>query len=207
MNNPKILWEKLAKKNSRYYINSDNGKNITEEEFRESGRQDCLKYIIEDYLIIGRFHLKECSLLEIGCGTGRMTEFLAGYFGEVYAVDISNRMINQAFDRLVGYENVNFWETDGEEIPLEDNTVSIAFSYLVFQHMKTKKMVESNFREVYRILKPGGLFKVRVRTDKTDLKHWWAGVSCDEAFPVSIGFKLLKKEQVEDYGLWLWLQK
>lgn len=199
MNNQKQLWDKLAKENSRYYINSDLGREITEKEFRESGERDYKKYILDDELIeLGGI------FLEIGCGIGRMTEFIAKDF-QVIGIDISSEMIRMAQGRL---KNIDFMETNGRIILVPENSVDIAFSYLVFQHIKTKEMVESNFREVYRVLKPKGLFKVRVRTDKLkSMKPWWAGIACDETYPISIGFKLLKKEKVGNYALWLWLEK
>ena len=36
------------------------------------------------------------SVLEIGCGAGRLTRALANFFGEVYAVDISGEMVKRA---------------------------------------------------------------------------------------------------------------
>jgi len=195
----KQLWDKLAKKNSRYYIQSGFGKGITEEQFRQSGKEDYEKYVASDPLMksYGVF-------LEIGCGTGRMTEFINKKY-DVVATDISEEMINQAKNRLDG---IYFLVTDGETLPIPSESIDIVFSYLVFQHMKTMEMVESNFREAYRVLKPGGLFKVRVRIDKIDsMDPWWAGVTCDESYPLSIGFKLLKEEKVGNYGKWLWLAK
>jgi len=207
MNDQKRLWENLAKKNSRYYINSDYGKEISEDKFRESGKRDYIKYISMDSLISERM-TPHTILLDIGCGSGRMTEFMAEDFYETIGIDISREMINQARERLEDITNVKFIESDGENIPLPNESIGMAFSYLVFQHMKTREMVESNFREVYRILKPGGLFKVRVRIDKLDsMESWWSGVYCDEMYPISIGFKLLKREEVGNYGLWLWLEK
>jgi ubiquinone/menaquinone biosynthesis C-methylase UbiE len=197
-NKQKQIWDDLARKNTKYYINTDLGQRITEEQFRDSGAYDYKRLIWDDPLIEfgGTF-------LEIGCGNGRMTEFIAKQF-IVIPIDISSVMITQAKKRL---PDIPFYETDGYTIPVKDNVVDIAFSYIVFQHFKTQEMVESNFNEVYRVLKPGGIFKVLVRTDNVDLEKWWGGVTSDETYPVSIGFKLLKKEQVEDYGLWLWLQK
>lgn len=197
----KKLWDKLAKENSRYYINSDKGKGITEEEFRLSGRKDTIDLINKDPLI----HKIDGTFLELGCGNGRMTEHISIWHKFVLGIDISGEMIRQARERL---PNVYFAETDGYTLPFADSSINIAFSYLVFQHFKSQEMVESNFDEVYRVLKPGGIFKVRVRTDKIDsMDKWWAGVTADEKYPVSIGFKLLKKEKVEHYGKWLWLKK
>ena len=203
-NKQKQLWEKLAKKNAKYYINSDYGKGINNDKFRESGWNDFVRLIESDELIE-----KNQSILEIGCGTGRMTEFMPRFFNYVVGTDISGEMIKQAKHRIAG---IDFIETDGYTLPLDDNYFDIVFSYLVFQHMKTKEMVKSNFKEVFRVLKPGGIFKVRLRIDQVDnMNKWWAGVTYTEkeaiALSEHIGFGVIKTEQVEDYGVWLWLIK
>ena len=223
MNKLKALWDKLAKENSMYYINTDKGKRITEEQFRESGRKDYLKYIIEDRFIVGRFTLSEVTILEIGVGTGRIAEFMAEDFHHVIGIDISGEMIKQGKKRLGlkdttgeinegGFvEGIELIETDGRTIPLPANCIDIAFSYLVFQHIKDRKMVEKNFEEVYRVLKPKGMFKVRIRSDKVNLNKWWGGVEYTEQsigkLIKRIGFELLKTEPVGNYGFWLWLEK
>jgi len=205
----KSLWDELAKENSLYYINSDKGRKITEQEFRQSGERDYVEHIIDDEVILNKFpNLTDLVILDLGCGIGRMTEFMARDFKLVLGTDISGEMIEQGQRRLERLNNVQLLETNGYIIPLPDNIVDFVFSYLVFQHMKEIEQIEENFREVYRILRPEGLFKVRVRTDKLQsMSPWWAGVDCDEKVALSVGFKLLKKEEVGNYGLWLWLEK
>lgn len=202
MDKQKKLWEKLAKENSKYYVASFTGKAITEKQFITSGREDYKKYILFDDDI-----KTDGICLEIGCGIGRMTGLMAGIFREVIGIDISGEMIRQGKTRLKNFKNIKLVETDGERIPLPDNSIKFAFSYLVFQHFKTKEMIENNFKEVYRVLKPDGLFKVLLRSDKVDVNTWWGGVDCDESIPLNLGFNLLKKEKVKNYGLWLWLTK
>lgn len=207
MNDEKQLWEQLAKSNPRYYINSDYGKGITEEKFRLSGERDTKRHITNDKLIKpgGVF-------VEIGCGSGRMTEFIAPSFEEVWGIDISGEMIRLAKERLKDFKNIRFIETDGATIPIQSNKADVVFSYLVFQHMKDKAIVEKNFSEAYRVLKPEGLFKVRIRTDELDnMKRWWSGVNYTEETAHEmynrIGFSLIKLQHVDHYGLWLWLTK
>jgi len=204
--NLKKLWDKLAKENSKYYINSDHGKKISEEDFKISGFNDYHALIKGDSLL---FKKAGGTLLEIGCGTGRMTEFIEDDFN-VIGIDISGEMIKLAWERL-GLNGPIFAETNGYKIPLPDNSIDVAFSYLVFQHMKERKMVESNFKEVYRVLKPGGIFKVRIRTDKVDVDRWWGGVEYTEQsigeLIQEIGYKLIRTEPVEHYGLWVWIKK
>ncbi len=203
----KTLWERLAKENSKYYINSDKGRKITDEEFRKSGEVDYKRLILDDPMIDSRE-----SILDLGCGTGRMTEFMAKDFKQVIGVDISGEMIKQGKERLKGINNIQLFETNGNIIPLPDNSVDIAFSYIVFQHIKTHEMVLNNFKEVFRVLKQWGLFKVLVRADRPDnMEAWWNGVSYDEdtigGLCVSSGFNLLKLEYVKNYAIWLWMEK
>jgi len=211
MNDLKTIWDTLAKKNSRYYINTDKGQDITEKQFRESGRDDVVNHILDDELFNDRF-FKNGTILEIGCGTGRMTEFMAREFKTVIGIDISGEMIRQAKDRLKDSTNVELMETNGSSIPLPDNSVDYAFSYLVFQHIKTRNMVEKNFGEVSRVLKPGRMFKVLLRTDEQkDVTPWWSGVHYDEELLRELcqrmGFSVVKLKYVRFFAMWVWVQK
>lgn len=206
-NDQKQLWEKLAKKNSRYYINSDKGKDITEEQFRESGEQAYKLFIAGDKLVKGK-----SAILDFGCGTGRLTEFMAKDFERVIGVDISSSMIAQGKNRLKDLKNVEFLETDGNLIQLPDKSVDFVFSYLVFQHIKNRQMVENAFKEIFRILNKKGIFKVLLRSDKQqNMSSWWSGVEYNEKTAKKLyektGFKLLKIEYREKHAFWLWLEK
>lgn len=207
MNRQKDLWENLAQKNPRYYINSDYGRGITEGQFRKSGESAYEKLIAQDKLLKGRE-----SILDFGCGTGRLTEFMAKDFKKVIGVDISATMICRGKDRLKNLKNVELIEIDGASIPLPDRSVDIVFAYLVFQHIKERFMVENAFKEIYRVLKPKGIFKVLLRSDKQkDMNRWWSGVDYnEESIKIvyeKIGFTLLKTEYTDKYAFWLWLQK
>lgn len=207
MQDQKQLWEKLATENSKYYINSDNGRGITEEQFRESGKNAYKKYITEDELINNKK-----TIVDFGCGTGRLTEFMAKDFETVTGLDISRTMIAQGENRLRELKNVKLLETNGKTIPLPDNFIDLVFSYLVFQHIKTRSMVKNTFKEIYRILKPQGVFKVLLRSDKQkDMNRWWSGVEFNEksikTLYEKIGFKLIKIEYQDKYAFWLWLEK
>jgi ubiquinone/menaquinone biosynthesis C-methylase UbiE len=205
----KQLWEKLARENSRYYIDSGKGRKITEEEFRENGKRDYEEHIASDGLLATELpNFNELFMVDYGCGTGRLAEFMAKDFYEVIGIDISGEMIKQAQERLKKVKNVEFIETNGYAIQLPCNSVDFVFSFLVFQHIKTREMLENTFKEIFRILRSKGIFKVRVRIDKIDsMDAWWAGVDCDEQMAINAGFKLLRKEKVGHYGLWLWLKK
>lgn len=207
MNKQKNLWEKLARENWKYFINSDFGRSITDDQFRHSGKEDYEKLIIQDPLLKNRD-----TILDFGCGAGRLTEYMANDFKKVVGVDISPTMISLAKKRLNKLKNVEFLEINGSELPLPDNSIDQVFAFLVFQHIKNRQMVEKLFTEVIRILKPRGIFKVLLRSDKQrDMNRWWSGVEYDEGQSKKLyemaGFKLLKIEHRDRSAYWLWLTK
>lgn len=206
MNNQKALWEKLAKVNAKFYIASSLGKNITEKQFRKSGEDDYQRLLT----IHGKSELVEGVFLEIGCGNGRMTEFIAKDWSKVVAVDISGEMIKQGKKRLKHIDNIEWIETDGQTIPCEDNSVDFAFSYLVFQHIKTKGMMKRNFKEICRVLKPNAMFLAFLRHKEEAMTRWNSGVGYNKATIPELlgGFRLLKSDYTDNcYTFWLWLQK
>jgi len=176
----KAKWNILAKKNAHYYINSAL-KEKNENKYKESGLNDVKKLIIDDEIIKKKVKFSESVILEIGCGNGRMTDFMTDYFKTVYAIDISSEMIVQARER-VPKKNVIFLVSDGESFEVPDNCIDIVFSWIVFQHFSTKKMVERNIQEIYRVLKPGGIAKIQLRGKKSfggllRFLKWYYGVS------------------------------
>lgn len=207
MNQQKQLWEKLAKENPKYYINTDFGRGITDEQFNRSGQKAYEKLIVNDGLIWTRD-----TILDYGCGVGRLTKHMAKRFAKVIGADISPTMLAQARKRLEGLNNVKLLETDGVNIPLPENSIDFVFAYHVFQHIKERSMVEESFKEIYRVLKRGGVFKVLMRSDKqSDMSKWWSGVEysqdASKALYEKVGFKHIKTENVDEYAYWFWLQK
>jgi len=99
---------------------------------------------------------------DLGSGRGldvlRMAEAV-GSEGFAYGVDISEGMLKKAnknADKL-GIENVRFLKSPLEIIPLDDASIDVLISNCTINHADDKLAV---WREVYRVLKPGGRFVV-----------------------------------------------
>ena len=193
----KIKWDILARINPDYYINSKLlGKD--ENKYKESGDNDVQRFILQDTSLKSIINFKEASILEIGCGNGRMTEFLARSFKRVYAVDISPKMIELGKLKFASLKNIDFFVGDGLHYLIPNNTVDLVFSYIVFQHFPTMGMVLENMGEVKRVLKSGGLAKIQFRGKPTfggvfRIFKWYYGV-------------YLTKEKVSDLARKLDLQ-
>ncbi|WP_028559402.1 class I SAM-dependent methyltransferase [Paenibacillus pinihumi] len=92
-------------------------------------------------------------VLEIGCGTGRTSCYLARSGCEVTAVDSNKAMIEQASKRIAREEaEVRLLHADACNLPFEDDTFDLVFieSVTVF----TEAAVA--LKEYRRVLRPGG---------------------------------------------------
>lgn len=209
----KNKWNKLASKNSRYFVMTDLGESITEEEFKKTGEKDYKELIENDDFVksnLGDF--KEKTVLEIGCGTGRITEFLSQHFRKIFAVDISEKMIEEGRQRLKHVSNIEFAAINGVLYPtISDSSVDFVFSFIVFQHMPNKKVVRKNFEEIKRVLKNNGIAKIQVRGLLTSKFNWFYGPFFTkkeiEKLVSEVGIKLLKTEGENQRYFWLWLSK
>lgn len=211
----KIKWQFLAKKNPNYYIFSDEAISKSESDYRKSGQDDVQNIITGDPALAGILRNSKICL-EMGCGNGRMTEFLAKEFSYVFAVDISQEMLDLARKRLAGYNNIDFIQSDGTKFNLPDESIDFVFSYLVLQHFPTKKMVKKTLEEFYRLLKIGGTAKIQVRGRQAFggiLRYfkWYYGV-CFSKEEISatlreIGFRIIKLEGEGAKVFWLLIAK
>lgn len=129
----------------------------TEEEFYELGQSDWRDF----FLHWQQYGVNKESCLEIGCGAGRITKPMAQSFDRVYAVDVSEYIINYARERIDA-GNVEFHVIDGLHLPLPDCSTKAIFSTHVLQHLDNVDIGFSCFREFYRVLDMGGTIMVHL---------------------------------------------
>ena len=208
-------WDARARENAFHYIASSQ-EEWRVEEFFSAGEESVQEAILDDLEIIcqGR-EPKQMRVLEIGCGAGRMTRALARVFGEVHGVDVSGEMIAQARQLLSGCENVHLCQNNGTDLSvLGDIRFDFAFSFIVFQHVPDRAIIENYVHEVYRLLRPGGLFKFQVQgssSASSEQNDTWLGVQIAGyealAMAESGGFDLIRHQGVEEQYFWLWYLK
>lgn len=208
-------WDKRARENARYYVNTAR-QDWTDEEFFRSGEQTVLEEVLTDMTNIcqGIFP-KRMKVLEIGCGAGRVTRALAAIFGEVHAVDVSGEMIRLAQDALKDCPNVRLYQNNGRDLTvLPDIAFDFAFSTIVFQHIPSREIIENYVREVNRLLRPGALFKFQVQGDptvKSTPGDTWVGVPFTDEQAVAMaercGFEPRYRHGAGNQYFWLWFFK
>jgi ubiquinone/menaquinone biosynthesis C-methylase UbiE len=97
------------------------------------------------------------SVLDLGCGTGRLLERAAQQWPDaaLIGIDASPRMIAEARVKLSGDARFRFEVADAAALPLEPASVDLAFSTVSFHHWADQA---GGVREVARVLGAGGLF-------------------------------------------------
>jgi ubiquinone/menaquinone biosynthesis C-methylase UbiE len=211
----RLDWNNRAIENAKYYV-----QNQTEEwdprEFFRSGEINVANEVMPDMFRIcgGQRSPLDLNMIEIGCGVGRMTRMLAKIFGHVTAVDISEEMIRQAKHNTGDLPNISFLVGDGCTLRgVSSESQDFAFSFIVFQHIPSSAVMASYCREVFRVLKPGALFKVQVQGHVVarESLDTWVGhpVSQAEAQLLAneAGFFLERQEGAGTQFYWLWFRK
>jgi ubiquinone/menaquinone biosynthesis C-methylase UbiE len=95
------------------------------------------------------------SILELGCGTGKNTEFLVQIGKRVDALDFSEGMIEKAKEKVQA-ENITFSVTDlTKPWPCENETYELISCNLVLEHIEDLSHI---FSEAARTLQTGGKF-------------------------------------------------
>lgn len=99
------------------------------------------------------------TLLDLGCGSGSSSFFLAKKYGcRVVGIDLSKGLIDKARiqqDKQENPELLHFQAGDAMKLPFEDNSFDRVIGQAFFILIDDKQKV---LEEVFRVLKPGGCF-------------------------------------------------
>jgi len=94
-------------------------------------------------------------LADIGAGFGRHTPLYQPLFKKAILIDPSQKLLQQAKKLLVDYPRLTFKQGQAEKIPLKNASCDVALLIRVIHHLP---QVGPAFKEINRILKPGGFF-------------------------------------------------
>ena len=123
------------------------------------------------------FKLTPEVVVDLGAGTGRVTGELKRRYrrAQVVALDVAPGMLREARKHMTFFRRFERVCADVRRLPFTDASVDIAVSNLMLQWCDD---LDSAFREVRRVLKPGGLFAFTTFGPDTlrELRAAWAAV-------------------------------
>jgi len=104
-------------------------------------------------------------VLEIGCGSGGFTTYVAravGPTGQVEALDIQPAMLSQLEKKLAlpenqDIQNITIHQASAYELPFEDETIDLIYLITVLPEIPDQSRA---LEEIRRVLKPGGILAV-----------------------------------------------
>jgi len=125
----------------------------------------------------------EDYILDLGGGTGRLSEFLARAYKlplNFFITDISGKMLKEGWKRF-GSLKFSWIQADSIYLPFKKESFEHIFCFSAFPHFEDKEKV---LKEAYRLLKNGGNFLIFHLRSRQDINQFHS----QKCFPISKDF-------------------
>jgi SAM-dependent methyltransferase len=151
-------WETLGREDPLWAVLSNPNKRNNRwdpEEFFRTGEADIADLL--DDLDRHGLQINRGRCLDFGCGVGRLTQALCGYFERVDGIDIAQSMVDRARQLNRHGERCQYHLNVRNDLALfEDATFDFVYSVIVLQHM-APEYAEAYIGEFVRVLVPAGI--------------------------------------------------
>jgi SAM-dependent methyltransferase len=102
------------------------------------------------------------SVLDIGCGIGRLAQFMAPHVANVTGIDVSGGMVEVAKTMLRNFNNISVEKVNGDgALRFEDNKFDLIFSHGTLGFVSDETLARY-VKESFRCLKEGGIFVFQI---------------------------------------------
>jgi ubiquinone/menaquinone biosynthesis C-methylase UbiE len=96
-------------------------------------------------------------VLELGAGPGAATEELRRRAARVTSLEYDHKLVARLGER-VSRTSASVIQGDAATLPFPDKTFSSAIAILMLHHLHSNELQDHAFAEIYRVLRPGGVF-------------------------------------------------
>jgi ubiquinone/menaquinone biosynthesis C-methylase UbiE len=113
------------------------------------------------------------DVLEIACGIGRVSRFVAPHCRQLHCADILDEALEAAKTQLAGFNNISFDKINGYDLTgYQSESFDCVYSFTAFFHFDFE-LVVSYFAEIKRVLKPRGIAIIEFKQwkDKRDVRQ------------------------------------
>lgn len=125
-----------------------------------------------DQILKGRF-AKEMKILDAGCGEGRNCIYFLNEGYQIFGVDANPIAIQMAriYANTINpaYDTLRFQVATVQDMPFHKGAFDVVISSAVLHFAKSEAEWNAMMREMMRVLKPGGIFFLRMTTDQGNM--------------------------------------
>ena len=121
--------------------------------------------------------VKGGSLLEVACGTGRVTIRLAQDGPYTVGLDVSEKMLEVAREKGKGIPNLKWVEADMRDFELGETFDLVLIPGHAFQNLNTTQDQVACMQCIYRHIKPGGRLVVHLDHQSVENFIWLGGLA------------------------------
>ena len=141
----------------------------------------------------------DTQILDLCCGSGQVTRFLVNFSENVTGLDASPLSIQRAQKNV---PNARYIEAFAEDMPFADNLFDVVHTSAALHEMQSEQL-QKIIKEVYRVLKPGGVFTLVDFHSPTNPIFWPGLAVFFWLFETQTAWELLKTDLpglLRDYG-------
>jgi ubiquinone/menaquinone biosynthesis C-methylase UbiE len=146
------------------------------------------------------------TILDVGCGPGRDTQFLKQRGYEVIGIDMSKGLLESARQR---YHDIEFNYMDVRKLEFDKNSFGAIWCNAVLLHLNDEDLAAA-LKEIYRVLKPGGVVAISMKkgsgekevleTFSTDLSRFYNYKTLKLLNPMveASGFQIIESHELNE---------
>lgn len=182
--------EKKLENSKEYWDKGYWGKNI------QDNKTDFLKDNWMEKYINEIEKVEDKKAIDLGCGLGQDTKWLLDRGFDVLSCDISDIALEKLKELVPNSKTMQL--NVKEKLPFDDNSIGLINANLSIHYFNMKDTIEI-FNDIYRVLKPNGLFIGRVNSDKNEgyVKETTKEIEENFYYDYDRYYRLFNKEQFD----------
>ena len=162
------------------------------------------------YTLLCRYGVKSGIVLDLGCGTGTMTEILAGYGYDMIGVDNSEDMLELAMEkRIASGHDILYLLQDMREFELYGTVRAVVSVCDSVNYITEPEELAGVFRLVNNYLDPGGIFIFDFNTEYKYREVMGDCTIAEDRGPCSFIWDncYYEEERINEYDLTLFIRE
>ena len=162
------------------------------------------------YTLLCRYGVKSGIVLDLGCGTGTMTEILAGYGYDMIGVDNSEDMLELAMEkRIASGHDILYLLQDMREFELYGTVRAVVSVCDSVNYITEPEELAGMFRLVNNYLDPGGIFIFDFNTEYKYREVMGDCTIAEDRGPCSFIWDncYYEEERINEYDLTLFIRE